>query len=118
MKTEILIAVLGAAAIAFVGYTEGYSACQAKHEKEAAQLRAQHDKQVQEINEALAEARRAESAARSDTDRMRRQVAALRKAADSPASERCAGFAELAVRCKDLVDRAGTALEFCDRALK
>lgn len=118
MRTEIIIAVLGLAAAGFVGYTEGFDACQRKHERVETELRVKHEKEVQEINAALAEARRAESAARSDTERMRRQSAALRRSAQTPAAVECARFAELAVRCKDLVDRAATGLGFCDSVLR
>lgn len=118
MKTEIIITILGLAAAGFVGYTEGFDACQDKHEKAEASLRAKHEQEIQSINQALAEARRAESAARSDTERMRRQSAALRRSAATPASEQCARFAELAVRCKDLVDRAAVGLGYCDSVLR
>ena len=40
MKTEIIIGLLGAAAIAFIGYTEGFDACQRKHDKALSEAQA------------------------------------------------------------------------------
>ena len=40
MRSEIIITILGAAACAFIGYTEGYDTCQRRHDKALAEAQA------------------------------------------------------------------------------
>ena len=46
MKTEIIFAILGCAAFAFVGYVEGFDACQKRYEKAAAEQRIKHEQEI------------------------------------------------------------------------
>lgn len=118
MKSEIIIAIFGLAAAGFIGYTEGYDSCERKHEKAQAELQAQHEKKVREVTDALEAARRAESVARADTARMRKQVADLKRKADTPDREFGARCAELAVGCRELLERVKPLVGVCERTLR
>lgn len=70
---------------------------------------------TQQTNDALAlsELRTAESASRDELDRMRRQLAEIERLSKTNADRERNRCLRLAVRYKEVVDRADRAIKFC-----
>lgn len=66
-----------------------------------------------ELEKTLSDARAREFAANTSTERMRQQLSEMSRATKNAESKQSIRFARLAVRCKSILDRASTALEFC-----
>ena len=80
--------------------------------------RASWDEKLRGVESRLADLRRDESSARAESERLRKQVARLQRDAKTSEAIFGARLAELAVRQKELIDRAGIGLEFCAEVLR
>lgn len=88
-------------------------------EKERAEAeRTAWDEKLRKVESRLAGLRRDESSARAESERLRKQVAKLQRDAKTADAVFSARLADLAVRQKELVDRAGIGLEFCAEILR
>lgn len=88
-------------------------------EKERAEAeRASWDEKLRSVESRLADLRRDESSARAESDRLRKQVAKLQRDAKTADAVFSARLADVAVRQKELIDRARIGLEFCAEVLR
>lgn len=76
------------------------------------------DEKLRSVESRLASLRRDESSARAESDRLRKQVAKLQRDAKTAEAVFSARLADVAVRQKELIDRAGIGLEFCAEVLR
>ena len=67
---------------------------------------------------ALSELRIAESAGRDELDRMRSQLAEIERLSKTNAARECNRCLSLAVRYKEVVERADRAIKFCAESHK
>lgn len=74
-------------------------------------------KQV-ELEKALSEARARESDARAESDQLRKRIQQLGRKAKSPESQFAVRSLEALRRCKNIVDRDSTIIEYCRTALQ
>lgn len=88
-------------------------------EKERAEAeRIAWDEKLRSVEYRLADLRRDESSARAESERLRQQVAKLQRGAKTSEAVFGARLAGLAVRQKELIDRASVGLEFCSEVLR
>lgn len=80
--------------------------------------RASWDEKLRSVESRLASLRRDESAHRAESERLRKQVEKLRRDAKTAEAEFSARLADVAVRQKELIDRASVGLEFCTEVLR
>lgn len=80
--------------------------------------RASWDEKLRNVESLLADLRRDESAHRAESERLRQRVANLQRDAKTAEAEFSARLADVAVRQKELIDRAGIGLEFCSAILE
>ena len=121
MNVLTLAKIGGGVAIVIAAYFFGYSHGQNKEElnnarTEITALRSaleEHKAQQSADAVALAELRVAESASRNELDRMRSQFAAIERMSKTDADRERNRCLKLAIRGKELLDRAEQAIKFC-----
>lgn len=106
----------------FWGLSQGHDSEQLKHAqaqvRELTETIQRYETKQKEQSLALAELRVSESAARADSDRMRDRIHDLeRRAKTAPARDtvRCL---ELGAECRELLQQARGALNYCRKALQ
>ncbi|WP_304947332.1 hypothetical protein [uncultured Parasutterella sp.] len=110
-------------AIVIAAYFFGYSHGQNKEElsnarAEITALRSaleEHKAQQTADAVSLAELRAAESNSRNELDRMRQQLASIERMSKTDADRERNRCLKLAIRSKELLDRAEQAIRFCEK---
>ncbi len=121
MNVLTLAKIWGGVAVVIAAYCFGYSHGQNKEElnnarAEITALRSaleEHKAKQTADAVALAELRVAESASRNELDRMRIQLSAIERESKTDADRQRDRCLRLAIRGKELLDRANGALKFC-----
>lgn len=117
---------LGAAALIvfvyFYGYGKGeavaeYRQLAASNKRLAETIDYYQEKQSEQLK-AMEALRRSESAARSDSERMRLRVAELEKRASTPETKFAVRCLDTLRRSKEIIDRDTGIIEFCGKILK
>lgn len=117
MVLKIIGALLVVVSAYFYGFHQGQNSEELKNAR--AQIttleRTIETYKTQQTNDALAlsELRTAESASRDELDRMRRQLAEIERLSKTNADRERNRCLRLAVRYKEVVDRADRAIKFC-----
>ena len=117
MVLKIIGALLVVVSAYFYGYYQGQNKEELKNartqisalERTIEEFKAKHTSDAV----ALSELRIAESAGRDELDRMRRQLAEIERLSKTNADRERNRCLRLAVRYKELVDRADRAIKFC-----
>ncbi|WP_304879644.1 hypothetical protein [uncultured Parasutterella sp.] len=123
MNILTLVKIGGGVAVVIAAYFFGYSHGQNIEELNNARLEISSlERTVQEFKAkqtsdavALAELRVAESASRNELDRMRGQFAAIERMSKTDADRERNRCLKLAIRGKELLDRAEQAIRFCEK---
>lgn len=117
MVLRIVAALLVVVSAYFYGYHQGQNSEELKNArlKITTLERTIETYKTQQTRDAVAlsELRIAESAGRSELDRMRRQLAEIERLSKTNADRERNRCLRLAVRYKELVDRADRAIKFC-----
>lgn len=117
MVLRIVAALLVVVSAYFYGYHQGQNSEELKNArlKITTLEKTVETYKTQQTNDALAlsELRIAESAGRSELERMRRQLAEIERVSKTNADRQRNRCLRLAVRYKELVDRADRAIKFC-----
>ncbi len=123
MNVLTLAKIGGGVAIVIAAYFFGYSHGQNKEElsnarAEITALRSaleEHKAQQTADAVSLAELRAAESNSRNELDRMRQQLASIERMSKTDADRERNRCLKLAIRSKELLDRAEQAIRFCEK---
>lgn len=123
MNIFTLAKIGGGVAIVIAAYFFGYSHGQNKEElsnarAEITALRSaleEHKAQQTADAVSLAELRAAESNSRNELDRMRQQLASIERMSKTDADRERNRCLKLAIRGKELLDRAEQAIRFCEK---
>lgn len=119
MVLKIIGALLVVVSAYFCGYHQGQNSEELKNARTqiSALERTIETYKTQQTNDALAlsELRTAESASRDELDRMRRQLAEIERLSKTNADRERNRCLRLAVRYKEVVDRADRAIKFCTK---
>lgn len=106
----------------FWGLSQGHDSEQLKNAqaqvRELTETIQRYETKQKEQSIALAELRVSESAARADSDRMRSRIAKLEKGARTTADRDTVRCLELGAECRELLQQARGALNYCRKALQ
>ena len=106
----------------FFGLSQGHDSEQLKNAhaqvRELTETIQRYETKQKEQSLALAELRVSESAARADSDRMRSRIAKLEKGARTTADRDTVRCLELGAECRELLQQARGALNYCRKALQ
>ena len=105
----------------FFGLSQGHDSEQLKSAqkqvRELTETIQRYETKQKEQSIALAELRVSDSAARADSDRMRSRIAKLEKGARTTADRDTVRCLELGAECRELLQQARGALNYCRKAL-
>lgn len=106
----------------FLGLSQGHDSEQLKnaqaHVRELTETIQRYETKQKEQTIALAELRVSESAARADSDRMRDRIASLEKRTKTAQARDTVRCLQLGAECRELLQQARGALNYCRKALQ
>ena len=106
----------------FFGLSQGHDSEQLKNSqaqvRELTETIQRYETKQKEQSIALAELRVSESAARADSDRMRDRIANLEKRTKTAQARDTVRCLELGAECRELLQQARGALNYCRKALQ
>lgn len=106
----------------FFGLSQGHDSEQLKNAhaqvRELTETIQRYETKQKEQTIALAELRVSESAARADSDRMRDRIASIEKRTKTAQARDTVRCLELGAECRELLQQARGALNYCRKALQ
>lgn len=106
----------------FFGLSQGHDSEQLKNAqaqvRELTETIQRYETKQKEQSLALAELRVSESAARADSDRMRDRIASLEKRTKTTPARDTVRCLELGAECRELLQQARGALNYCRKSLQ